>query len=258
MFLALILKELVLIDYELYMKTVNQDENLFNSRRYIEILFYFIFFFWQPSPVFNNLSFEEKNLDNSSGKTIYSVNAMFTAILLLRGFFIIRPILYISIFNDHDTTYCCRQFNFNSSLVFTLKSLSAYASLQLFTLSFILVILLLSYAVRIFERPANDNFDNYFNSFWFTIVTMTTVGFEEFAAKTSGGRIVSMIACLSGVFFVSMVIVSITNTLMLESHEYTVIAIMKKTENTEKKERIAGEIIAKYIDLIITRCNGHN
>ena len=49
-----------------------------------------------------------------------------------------------------------------------------------------------------------------------------------------------------------------TNTLMLESHEYTVIAIMKKTENTEKKERVAGEIIAKYVDLIMTRCNGHN
>ena len=55
-----------------------------------------------------------------------------------------------------------------------------------------------------------------------------------------------------------MVIVSITSTLSLESHEYTLLAIMKKTESMEKKKEIAGKIIAKYISIITKNSNGHN
>lgn len=258
LFISLILKELVLIQFELEMKIVNQGENLVNSYRYIEIVLYFVFFFLQPSPIFIGKTVQESNSENKEGKTIYSLNAILTAILLLRGFFIIRPLLYLSLFNDQETEYCCKQLNFKSSLMFTLKCLSNYASLKVFSLAMVLILLILAYAIRIFERPANDNFDNYFNALWLTIVTMTTVGYGDMTAKSSGGRVVSMIACFSGVFFVSMVIVSITSTLSLESHEYTLLAIMKKTESMEKKKEIAGKIIAKYISIITKNSNGHN
>ena len=258
LFVALIMKELVHIEQDLYMQIVNKDENLINSNRYIYILFYFIVFFLQPSPIFKGLTYQENNPENPNGKTIYSVNAMLTVVLLLRGFFIIRPLLYISIFYDPETGYCCRQFNFKSSLMFTLKCQSNYSSLRLFSLAFLLVLFGLAYAVRIFERPANDNFDHYCNAIWLVVVTMTTVGYGELTAKTTGGRIISVISCLAGVFLVSMVIVSITSTLSLQSHEYTLLAIMKKTESMEKKKEVASKVIAKYISIVLKNCNGHN
>ena len=45
---------------------------------------------------------------------------------------------------------------------------------------------------------------------------MTTVGYGDITAKTTGGRIVSMISCLSGVFLTSMIIVTITNLMKKE------------------------------------------
>ena len=61
LFISLILKELVLIQFELEMKIVNQGENLVNSYRYIEIVLYFVFFFLQPSPIFIGKTVQESN-----------------------------------------------------------------------------------------------------------------------------------------------------------------------------------------------------
>jgi hypothetical protein len=41
------------------------------------------------------------------------------------------------------------------------------------------------------------------------VVTMTTVGFGDFYARTYIGRIVSIVACFYGVFLVSLMVVTL-------------------------------------------------
>ena len=87
---------------------------------------------------------------------------------------------------------------------------------------------------------------------------MTTVGYGDITAKTTGGRIVSMISCLSGVFLTSMIIVTITNFLNLEPHEKRMLENLEKTNALEDEKDLAKNIIQKYIGIVKKYCNGFN
>jgi len=47
------------------------------------------------------------------------------------------------------------------------------------------------------------------NGWWLIVVTMTTVGFGDFYAKTYLGRLVSSLACIYGTFLVSLMVVTL-------------------------------------------------
>lgn len=75
-------------------------------------------------------------------------------------------------------------------------------------------IFILSYILRIFERPYYDavglkDYDEYFNSVWCIVITMTTVGFGDILAFSYFGRVVIMITAFWGAFLISLVIVSV-------------------------------------------------
>lgn len=257
LFVALVFKELVQIQYDIETKHVNLEENLLTSRRYKSLLIYFVFFFVHPSHLFQGVTVTI-GADVNGNRCVYSLNSIFVSLLLLRGFFVIRPILFPAKFYDPDASYGCRQYNFKSNAMFSLKCQARYSSLKLYTLTLVFEWLTLAYALRVYERPANDVFDNYFDALWFIMETMTTVGYGDIVAQTLGGKIISIISCVSGVFLVSMVIVTVTTTLSLEPHEYSMLAILKKTEHLEKEKLLAGTIIAKYVSLVMNKCNGRN
>jgi len=58
-----------------------------------------------------------------------------------------------------------------------------------------------------------QQFDSYWNSIWFTVVTMTTVGYGDLYPKTIGGRVIGMITCIWGIFITSFFTVTLTNFL---------------------------------------------
>lgn len=55
-------------------------------------------------------------------------------------------------------------------------------------------ILIGGYCFRIFERPTNfQDFADYGNSMWLTILTMTTVGYGEIKPVTILGRLIGFL-----------------------------------------------------------------
>ena len=154
--------------------------------------------------------------------------------------------------------YICRQYSCKNSLLYCLKCFAQYKPIQLYISGFLIILFTMAYGVRIFERPANDIFDSYIDAVWLIIITMTTVGYGDITAKTLGGRIVSMLSCLSGVFLTSMIIVTITNFLSLEVHEKRMLDILEKTEQLEEKKSLATEIIQMYVEIMTKNYNGYN
>lgn len=75
-------------------------------------------------------------------------------------------------------------------------------------------IIILSYILRIFERPyyhiiGQIDYDDYFNSVWCIVIVMTTVGFGDIVAYSYFGRMVIMMAAFWGGFIISLVIVCV-------------------------------------------------
>ena len=245
------------IQYKKYLKKVNSDENIIKSGAYKKFILFLFLILTTPSHWYIGLSVKESNKDlNFVAK--YSLNSIMVTISLVRIIFIIRPILIVNLFMDPLSNFKCRQYSFETSLMYSLKCQTKYSPLQTYSLFLLLFLLALSYALRLFERPANNYFDNYIDAIWLNFVTMTTVGYGELSASTVAGRIVSVISCITGLFLLSMVIATVTNILSLEPHEMRMLAILNKSENIEEKKAHAAKVIGSYVSIIKTHYNGHN
>jgi potassium intermediate/small conductance calcium-activated channel subfamily N protein 2 len=71
--------------------------------------------------------------------------------------------------------------------------------------------------VRVFERVYPESpFDHVYNGGWLIILTMTTIGYGEIYPATHLGRLTAIVACIIGVFLLSLFVVALANTVEFE------------------------------------------
>lgn len=85
-----------------------------------------------------------------------------------------------------------------------------------FTIVLFLVAVLLTSAALVYlaERPSNSGFASFFDSVWWTIVTVATVGYGDRVPETLSGRIVAMVTMFVGVAMMGLVTGRIASFLM--------------------------------------------
>ena len=101
-------------------------------------------------------------------------------------------------------------------------------------------ILIFSFAsiIRIFERPYYTfnftdqgltfyNFDYLSSSLWFTIITMTSVGYGGIIASTQLGRFATLISTIVGAFLLSLLVAIITEWFAMEERQEKAIDKMR-------------------------------
>lgn len=74
----------------------------------------------------------------------------------------------------------------------------------------------------------DDNFRNLTTAMWNVIITLTTVGYGDYYPKTNFGRLIGIITAFWGVFFVSLFVVALTNTLDLEESELRAFILLRR------------------------------
>jgi hypothetical protein len=118
----------------------------------------------------------------------------------------------------------CGKEGIEADTIFAMKALMKERPFLLLTINFLISSTIFAFAVRCAERPYYDtwtasssenkgmlsyqDFSFITNAWWLIVVTMTTVGFGDYFAKTYIGRIVSIIATFYGVFLVSLMVVT--------------------------------------------------
>ena len=256
--LSLYFEENIDIQYELSQGFVIKDENIFNSKRYIMLIIKFLFFLWHPSPIFTGKNIKIENLEKEIEFTFPLNSILLIALLLRFYYFIIRILLINSFFINPETSFICRQYDFEMSLMFSAKCQIKYSSIKAYSIVLLLFLVISAYVLRIFERPVNDVLDNYIDDIWLILVTMTTVGYGDITPRTIGGRIICSFSCIFGVFLISMVIDSFIALFYLKNHERRMLSILSKSENIERKKKLASDVISQYIGIIKTKVKGHN
>ena len=63
---------------------------------------------------------------------------------------------------------------------------------------------------------------------WNVIITLTTVGYGDYYPVTNLGRLIGIITAFWGVFFVSLFVVALTNTLELEESELRAFILLRR------------------------------
>ena len=204
-----------------------------------------------PPGVDHEMSFKQLR-----GTLVLSLDAMLTTLMLLRVYIVFRLVrIYSRWANDHADE-CCQMFGCNSSTLFVLKSLFKERPFLTLGVSMCLSITIFGFATRTFERPYNDDngrkmdFDYVWNAMWMIVITMTTVGYGDFFPQTHMGRFVVVIACFCGVFLVSMMVVTLTESSEFSKSErraYEILSRLKaKDESKHYAERAVKEAVLYY------------
>lgn len=128
--------------------------------------------------------------------------------------------------------YGCR-----ADFSFSLKCLFKDNPLTLISIFFTVSAVIFAYLIYIAERQlsvqtnglAMSNLCNNFpNSLWLILITVTTVGYGDYYPQTPLGRIIILFVAIWGTFIVSIMVVVVSNTLTMEKSEVRTSKILNK------------------------------
>ncbi len=104
-------------------------------------------------------------------------------------------------------------------------------NIVLFYIILIIIIILISaISIKIFEIGSDSGIRNFFDSIWWSLVTITTVGYGDIVPKTFAGRLVGIVLIVTGAVLLSLL---------------TAVIASKMVENKIKKERGLKRITLK-------------
>jgi polar amino acid transport system substrate-binding protein len=118
-------------------------------------------------------------------------------------------------------------FKEKNALIIIIKQLFSWTVLKIITI-ILFFVLIVGIMVWLFERKPNsahfggNTLQGIGSGFWFSAVTMTTVGYGDKHPKTTGGRIVSLIWMFTAVILVSLFTATITSMLTVKQLETSV------------------------------------
>ena len=84
---------------------------------------------------------------------------------------------------------------------------------------------------------------NFFSAMWFTITTMTTVGYGDYVPTSAPGRAIASIACVLGIILLALVVTLITDFLSLNGLEARAVRRVQGSLVRRAEGRAAAELI---------------
>jgi voltage-gated potassium channel len=92
-----------------------------------------------------------------------------------------------------------------------------------------------SFAIYFLERDTSTTIKSYGDAFWWSIVTVTTVGYGDISPTTSAGRVIAAILMLSGIGFLSMLTSTVSTYFITKTEQ-------KKRETLNSSETVSLDI----------------
>lgn len=157
----------------------------------------------------------------------------------LRIYFLIRTVMNYTDFMDAYAKKICSSYGFSTSIFFTIKSRLIIHPESTVIIIFFGTILVFSHVVRIFEMPyfrsiGKPMFDSYFDACWFTVVTLTTIGYGDMSPISPPGRFLTMILAFWGALLLSLVVVIVSSVFNLGEEEKMALRHLRLTKEAAK------------------------
>ena len=211
-----------------------------------------IFVFIHPSPFFLGIKIEtETSFDKV--RIYYHVNDILNIIVFLRLIVIMRVVLIHTYWYSNRAQRLCEMYDCESGYMFALKCLMRKSPEKIVMMGLIISIPCFGYLLRICERPivrtitdsSEWNFDSYLDCMWNVIITITTVGYGDYFAKTLLGRIIIFICSIWGAFVVSLMVVALTNILEMDHLEQKAYHVLRRLTTRDKMRNEAACVLTR-------------
>ena len=234
----------------IYQKTTLWSSNLY-TKYIIEILFNYV-----HCPPFIDFVLPNEQLGI---RFEISLDAYVSVVMLGRLYVFFRLFDHYTFWTGERATRVCRINGFLPDSKFAIKAYLKYKPYWVLMICLGCSILLFGFALRTFERPYTSptrrfNFNYLWNSFWCVVVTMTTIGYGDIYPQTHLGRLVIIVACIWGVFILSLFVVALNNTITLTKEEAKAFEQITHQDTIKKGVEIdAANIIQKVLRLNLAK-----
>ena len=148
--------------------------------------------------------------------------------MFLRIYFIFKCVFNYSVYNDAFSKKLCKDYGFYPGFGFIMKTKFVKSPRLTLVLLFTLTVSVLAYIVHIFEmyfsiwpRTETQVAEQgiFYNIVYLVIMTITTVGFGDYTAKTYPGKFVIMFTALWGAVMISIFVLIVSNIFNLSQKE---------------------------------------
>eukprot|EP01016_Furgasonia_blochmanni_P037948 TRINITY_DN4528_c0_g3_i5.p1 TRINITY_DN4528_c0_g3~~TRINITY_DN4528_c0_g3_i5.p1 ORF type:complete len:399 (-),score=52.63 TRINITY_DN4528_c0_g3_i5:419-1615(-) len=243
---------LAVLQFKKSKNIIAKKENLKTTGMYKRVLLELFMFLPHPSPFLDGVTFQMRS-DYLKKYYTQTVNEIMTLFMLMRIIVIIRAMLMRSVYYSTSSQRVCMMYGTEPSYLFVIKSLFKDRPIMIITVSMAMSLPFFAFALRICERPLSRvtqegdfSYDSYYSAIWNVIVTMTTVGYGDLYARTNFGRIVAFMTCIWGVFIVSMMVITLGNTLNMDNLEYKAFSVISRLHYRKILKYQAADLVTGH------------
>ena len=196
-----------------------RESNLWSSGYYkvffIEILLNII----QPFPY---LEFTFKYNQGKEFKVKLSFSHICTILMVIRIYLTIKLLNYYTIWTNARSKRIGKLQGIEVDSNFAIKVILKQTPVTFIIIICLFFILIFSFLLRGFEYfdiDIESDFHTLWNTIWLNFITMSTVGYGDYAPKTIFGKLFSIITCLMGNFLLSMLVAVLSIHVYFNSDE---------------------------------------
>ena len=187
-----------------------------------ELLFELFLLALQPLPLYDSyITFQCKKIT-----VVYLLSEVLLVLMSVRIYFLIRCVLNYCEFMDAFSKKICRGYGFETGVKFTIKSMLIVNPESTVMYIFFATVFIFAYLIRIFEMPyfrasspGDPVFDNFFNAIWFTVITLTTIGYGDISPGTQPGMLLTILLAFWGSILLSLLVVTVSSIFTLDQEQ---------------------------------------
>lgn len=223
-------------------------EAIWFINKFFRLLVETIILICHPLPIRNFvLVLKDLNVKNE-----YSIDIFLYIVNLFKVFFYTRVLIRTSEYNNLITIDFCYKYGCKPSLGFIVRCLIKSKGFQVIIYSFLHILLILAYILRIVDNKITsneDDHDNFYylnnmvNTLFIIITSITTVGYGEFYVVKHISRFIIVLAVILGQFIISLLIVTVIDATNFDDLENKSFIILQRLLIKKKKRTEASNLI---------------
>jgi potassium intermediate/small conductance calcium-activated channel subfamily N protein 2 len=201
----------------------------------------------------------EMEFSQLNGHLFLNFGSILLSLMMLRFLFLFRLFLYYSKWSNIQVQMMCRENGAYKPLRFALKACLKDRPHYLLLPVFAISTLAFGIALQVFEKPFECNecrdpngedpldFSYLYNCMWLVLLTLTTVGFGDFYARTHVGRFITIVSLAWGTFLISLMIIMLNNFVIFSRPQEKSFNYLVKLFQSRKLKEYASKFISRFL-----------